>query len=1066
MVYNVTDGLGWCYVAYCNSSCVVDPQTNPCPTTTTTVGTTTTTVSSTTVSTPSTTSTSLTTVLDCIYENPPRTNGETWQVDNCTTAECINGNVTETPRTCDTSQEEPTCINGRPANKVYNEDGCCFTYECQCVCSGWNGKHYKTFDGKLYDFHKNCTYYLVKEIREAHNLTVKINKHACDNNGNCNHDLIVQYKSHTVLFKQDKTNNGNNGNQKDRNMVFLNGNRVYPAFSNADFIITSSDMVMSLEIAAIKAKLFYRRSSFNIDLSYSLFNGNTEGLCGTCDNSQNNDCRYPNGQVVEQCPDSADQWNSETCAVPTTLPTTTIVTTTTTTTEYPCRPEICDLLSSSVFQSCHSVIPPGHYVETCRNDVCKNENNTCASLEAYATECSQKGVCIDWRSATNGQCEVTCPVDQVYKACGEIVEDICNQRYNEKWKNNNGNGQNKNDTTYEGCYCTNETTLFNTIYDTCVIACDCIGPDGQPKQPGETWENDCKNCRCDEDTLNIQCEPVDCQEPPTLVCDSPYELVNDTSGCCMTQSCECNTNLCGASITCELGYELNVTQGDCCIVYECVPKDVCIYNMTEYEPGEKIPTPESPEPPIEPPTTTEETTTTTASPGVTTTTTSPGGGGGGGATTTISATTTPAGGGGGGGQTNTTTSPGGGGGGATTTTSPGGGGGGATTTTSPGGGGGGGATTTISATTTSAGGGGCGGQTTTTTSPGGGGGGATTTTSPGGGGGGGATTTISATTTSAGGGGCGGQTTTTTSPGGGGGGETTTTTPGGGGGGGATTTTSATTTSAGGGGCGGQTTTTTSPGGGGGGETTTTSPGGGGGGATTTSLPNVPGPCEECYCGPSKDPVTGLNMMSCEPIVCETDCQEGFEYVTDPAKCCGSCVQTSCIYTTPDNVTHIIGVNETYTPPDDPCVYYECKNVNGQPQTTEIRTTCPYYDPDECEPGTETTDANACCQTCQPKKRCKLGSNVTSLEVNGCISAQTVNLTYCAGHCGSSSMYSASANAMVHQCECCREDATSQLQVSLMCENGDVVQHTYIKVESCICRAAECVPTSKRRRRR
>lgn len=32
---------------------------------------------------------------------------------------------------------------------------------------------------------------------------------------------------------------------------------------------------------------------------------------------------------------------------------------------------------------------------------------------------------------------------------------------------------------------------------------------------------------------------------------------------------ECNTNLCGASITCELGYELNVTQGDCCIVYEC-----------------------------------------------------------------------------------------------------------------------------------------------------------------------------------------------------------------------------------------------------------------------------------------------------------------------------------------------------------------------------------------------------------------------------------------------------------------------------------------------------------------
>lgn len=59
---------------------------------------------------------------------------------------------------------------------------------------------------------------------------------------------------------------------------------------------------------------------------------------------------------------------------------------------------------SSVFEPCHSVISPGPYVTTCVSDICKNGNNTCTSLEAYATECSNAGVCIDWRNATKGQC--------------------------------------------------------------------------------------------------------------------------------------------------------------------------------------------------------------------------------------------------------------------------------------------------------------------------------------------------------------------------------------------------------------------------------------------------------------------------------------------------------------------------------------------------------------------------------------------------------------------------------------------------------------------------------------
>lgn len=59
---------------------------------------------------------------------------------------------------------------------------------------------------------------------------------------------------------------------------------------------------------------------------------------------------------------------------------------------------------SSVFEPCHTVISPGQYVESCQSDICNGGNDTCSSLEAYATECSNAGVCIDWRNATNGQC--------------------------------------------------------------------------------------------------------------------------------------------------------------------------------------------------------------------------------------------------------------------------------------------------------------------------------------------------------------------------------------------------------------------------------------------------------------------------------------------------------------------------------------------------------------------------------------------------------------------------------------------------------------------------------------
>lgn len=60
----------------------------------------------------------------------------------------------------------------------------------------------------------------------------------------------------------------------------MNEKQIYPAYKNSVLSITSTDMVITLEIPEINTKVVYTHSSFTIDLPYSSFGGNTEGQCG------------------------------------------------------------------------------------------------------------------------------------------------------------------------------------------------------------------------------------------------------------------------------------------------------------------------------------------------------------------------------------------------------------------------------------------------------------------------------------------------------------------------------------------------------------------------------------------------------------------------------------------------------------------------------------------------------------------------------------------------------------------------------------------------------------------
>ncbi|XP_035855783.1 intestinal mucin-like protein [Sander lucioperca] len=175
----MTDHDGYCYIGYCNENChIVLKDHHPCH------------------------------KPGCPL-NPPRKDGEIWKESNCLVGKCDNGKVTynHTQYQCPTPKPV-VCANNLPAIEVLDDDGCCFHYECQCICYGWGDPHYVTFDGTYYTFQGNCSYWLMKEILPKYNFSVMIDNYYCGNADGlaCPQSITVFYKSYIIFIMQKEVN--------------------------------------------------------------------------------------------------------------------------------------------------------------------------------------------------------------------------------------------------------------------------------------------------------------------------------------------------------------------------------------------------------------------------------------------------------------------------------------------------------------------------------------------------------------------------------------------------------------------------------------------------------------------------------------------------------------------------------------------------------------------------------------------------------------------------------------------------------------------------------------------
>ncbi|KAG5839956.1 hypothetical protein ANANG_G00210800 [Anguilla anguilla] len=109
-------------------------------------------------------------------------------------------------------------------------------------------------------------------------------------------------------------------------------------------------------------------------------------------------------------------------------------------------------------------------------------------------------------------------------------------------------------------------------------------------QPGEKWESNCQECECPMDSTTPLCKPVECSIKSNKTCEKAGQVpMVEIVDCCEKFTCECDVDTCPqTSHTCSEGFQPIVTtpKGSCCPEYDCQPKPVCVYNKTEYQPGQ------------------------------------------------------------------------------------------------------------------------------------------------------------------------------------------------------------------------------------------------------------------------------------------------------------------------------------------------------------------------------------------------------------------------------------------------------------------------------------------------
>uniref|UniRef100_A0A3B3TRJ8 Fc gamma binding protein n=1 Tax=Poecilia latipinna TaxID=48699 RepID=A0A3B3TRJ8_9TELE len=417
--------------------------------------------------------------------------------------------------TCDTTLgmvtcSDASCSSNEKCTVIDGERACRPVSYGQCTASG--DPHYRTFDGRKYDFQGTCEYQMAGLCSQhaglvPFNVTVQN-----DNRGSkaVSYTKTVKISIHgaTVIISKEYP-------------YKLNGQLAsLPLDYNNELTVFQSGRTAVLETVAGITVSFDWRSTVTISLP-STYQGVVCGLCGNYNGKAQDDLAMPSGQTAPDGTRLGESWQvgltpgcSSVCQGPW------------------CQAcsdsqkkvyeaaEYCGIIADKAgpFRECHSHVDPTPYMEDCVYDVCQyhgHQGSVCDAVEVYVSECQSRGITIhSWR--TNKFCPMKCPANSHYTLCATGCPTTCASLTSFATCHRR---------CAEACECDQGYLLSG---ETCVAVGECgCSYGGQYYKKGEAFypEDKCmEKCTCGENGA-VTCQEEKCRKGE--VC----KLLNGVKGC-------------------------------------------------------------------------------------------------------------------------------------------------------------------------------------------------------------------------------------------------------------------------------------------------------------------------------------------------------------------------------------------------------------------------------------------------------------------------------------------------------------------------------------------------------
>lgn len=349
--------------------------------------------------------------------------GDTWQLDKCTSCSCDDGKVTCHVLPCEYYNKP--CPPGY--RRVESDSECCPRCEkAPGVCVVFGDPHYRTFDGLLFNFQGACKYWLAKTCKGQDFSLKVINDARRSSHFSWTKSLSFKVPGAKVTLGQNLR-------------VKINGKKTKPPYTMPGVLqLTLVGQAVSITTPKGINVLWDGGSYVEVEVPVAL-RGRTCGLCGNFNGNATDDLTTKDGRRVATADLMALSWatgRARICsrrmkaqqeAQNKSLGTTRSQRLTCPVSRSKALGR-CSLLNSTSFQPCHATNAVDKYYESCILDMCEcrpGRRCECDTLQAYARVCQRLGTpVLDWRNQSKcGGLE--CPRGAEYMECAPPCRATC-----------------------------------------------------------------------------------------------------------------------------------------------------------------------------------------------------------------------------------------------------------------------------------------------------------------------------------------------------------------------------------------------------------------------------------------------------------------------------------------------------------------------------------------------------------------------------------------------------------------------------------------------------------------